>query len=181
LRRFTPANAGQHGNSGNHGPSTHTASTQPNTPDNAGPKTTGSTNGNSGESHGSHGPADSDSSANNIWSEQGRRELCDRAARAEADTEHRAPVEADDKTHRIRLQGHVFEAAYGFKNLGQFVAATNVSRNLGIPFDQLKLQLTGLSVDPNGNVTKAARRARSHWSPPPRPRRHRSPGSITPT
>jgi hypothetical protein len=30
------------------------------------------------------------------------------------------------------------EAASGFKNLGQFVAAVHVSNNLGIPFDQLK-------------------------------------------
>ncbi len=32
-------------------------------------------------------------------------------------------------------------AAAGFKNLGQFVAALHVSRNLGIPFDQLKAQM----------------------------------------
>lgn len=32
-------------------------------------------------------------------------------------------------------------AAAGFKNLGQFVAAVHVSRNLGIPFDQLKAQM----------------------------------------
>jgi hypothetical protein len=55
----------------------------------------------------------------------------------------------------LGYKGTVFEAAYGFKNLGQFVAATNVSRNLGIPFDQLKLQMTGLSVDANGKVMKA--------------------------
>ena len=30
------------------------------------------------------------------------------------------------------------DAASGFKNLGQFVAALHVSHNLGIPFDQLK-------------------------------------------
>ena len=34
-------------------------------------------------------------------------------------------------------------AAAGFKNLGQFVAAVHVSNNLQIPFDQLKLRLTG--------------------------------------
>lgn len=34
-------------------------------------------------------------------------------------------------------------AAQGFKNLGQFVAAVHVSKNLGIPFDQLKAQMTG--------------------------------------
>src|SRR5262249_35123334 len=55
----------------------------------------------------------------------------------------------------LGYKGTVFEAAYGFKNLGQFVAATNVAKNLGIPFDQLKLKMTGLSVDANGTVTRA--------------------------
>jgi hypothetical protein len=50
-----------------------------------------------------------------------------------------------------RLQGMlpagmtVDQAAAGFKNLGQFVAAVHVSKNLGIPFDQLKAQMTGSS------------------------------------
>ncbi len=34
-------------------------------------------------------------------------------------------------------------AAEGFKNFGQFNAALHVSQNLGIPFDQLKLEMTG--------------------------------------
>ena len=37
------------------------------------------------------------------------------------------------------------QAAQGFKNLGQFVAAVHVSHNLGIPFDQLKARMTGTS------------------------------------
>jgi hypothetical protein len=32
-------------------------------------------------------------------------------------------------------------ASSGFKNLGQFVAAAHVSKNLGIPFDQLKARM----------------------------------------
>ncbi len=55
----------------------------------------------------------------------------------------------------LGYEGSAYQAAYGFKNLGQFVAATNVSRNLGIPFEQLKIQMTGLSVAPNGTVLKA--------------------------
>jgi len=55
----------------------------------------------------------------------------------------------------LGYQGTVYEAAYGFKNQGQFVAATNVARNLGISFDQLKLQMTGLSVAPDGTVLRA--------------------------
>ena len=33
------------------------------------------------------------------------------------------------------------EAAAGFRNLGQFVAAVNVSNNLGIPFADLKMKM----------------------------------------
>jgi hypothetical protein len=36
-------------------------------------------------------------------------------------------------------------AASGFKNLGQFVAAVNVSNNLGLSFDDLKARMTGPS------------------------------------
>jgi hypothetical protein len=52
--------------------------------------------------------------------------------------------------------GTAYQAAYGFKNLGQFVAATNVSRNLGISFEQLKIQMTGLSVQADGTVLRAS-------------------------
>ena len=51
--------------------------------------------------------------------------------------------------------GTAYQAAYGFKNLGQFVAATNVSRNLGLSFEQLKVQMTGLSVKADGSVLQA--------------------------
>src|SRR5437016_3734593 len=41
-----------------------------------------------------------------------------------------------------RLAGaDVVTAASGFRNLGQFVAAVNVSHNLGIPFADLKTQM----------------------------------------
>lgn len=40
----------------------------------------------------------------------------------------------------------VQDACVGFKNLGQFVAAVNVSNNLGIDFAQLKAQMTGTTV-----------------------------------
>jgi len=59
---------------------------------------------------------------------------------------------------RLQAEGYtgsVYQAAYGFKNLGQFVAATNVSKNLGIPFQQLKVQMTGVSVAADGTVLKA--------------------------
>ncbi len=42
-------------------------------------------------------------------------------------------------------------ATAGFKNFGQFVAATNVSNNLGIDFAALKAKMTG--IDMNGVST----------------------------
>jgi hypothetical protein len=51
--------------------------------------------------------------------------------------------------------GSVYEAAYGFKNQGQFVAAVNNAQNHDIPFEQLKTLMTGLSVDSTGAVLKA--------------------------
>ena len=47
------------------------------------------------------------------------------------------------------------DAAKGFKNLGQFVAAAHVSHNLGIPFDQLKAMMTGSQHDSLGGAIRA--------------------------
>lgn len=47
------------------------------------------------------------------------------------------------------------EAAAGFKNLGQFVAAVHVSHNLGIPFDQLKAKMTGANSESLGKAIKS--------------------------
>jgi|SRR5215471_10404244 len=47
------------------------------------------------------------------------------------------------------------DAARGFKNLGQFVAAAHVSHNLGIPFDQLKSMMTGSQHDSLGKAIHA--------------------------
>ena len=61
------------------------------------------------------------------------------------------------------------QAAQGFKNLGQFVAAVHVSKDLGIPFDQLKAKMTGpgaeslgkaiRDLDPSANAKAAAKQA----------------------
>lgn len=37
------------------------------------------------------------------------------------------------------------QASFGFKNQGQFIAALHVSRNLGIPFADLKTAMTGIT------------------------------------
>jgi hypothetical protein len=61
----------------------------------------------------------------------------------------------ETRLDRLGYDGNVYQAAYGFRNLGQFVAATNVAENLGLPFEQLKLQMTGFAVDSEGIVTMA--------------------------
>ena len=48
-------------------------------------------------------------------------------------------------------------AAAGFRNLGQFVAAVNVSNNLGIPF----LQLKSLMVDRGMSLGQAIQQAKT--------------------
>ena len=47
------------------------------------------------------------------------------------------------------------QAAQGFKNLGQFVAAVHVSNNLGIPFDQLRSKMIGPPSESLGKAIHA--------------------------
>ena len=61
----------------------------------------------------------------------------------------------ESRLKALGYAGTAYQAAYGFKNLGQFVAATNVSRNLGLSFEQLKIQMTGRSVSADGTVLHA--------------------------
>lgn len=51
------------------------------------------------------------------------------------------------------------QAAQGFKNLGQFVAAVHVSHNLGIPFDQLKAKMIGPPSESLGKAIQALKPA----------------------
>src|SRR5579864_242069 len=51
------------------------------------------------------------------------------------------------------------QAAQGFKNLGQFVAAVHVSHNLGIPFDQLKAKMIGPPSESLGKAIHALKPA----------------------
>ena len=44
------------------------------------------------------------------------------------------------------------QESMGFKNLGQFTAAAHVSKNLGIPFDQLKAKMTGPNAESLGKA-----------------------------
>jgi len=53
-------------------------------------------------------------------------------------------------------------AASGFRNEGQFLAALHVSRNLGIPFAQLKARMTGSNPESLGRAIQDLRPALSH-------------------
>jgi hypothetical protein len=58
---------------------------------------------------------------------------------------------------RLSQDSDLNAATAGFKNFGQFVAAVNVSNNLGIEFADLKASMTGLTMDglPTGEPTKS--------------------------
>jgi hypothetical protein len=53
--------------------------------------------------------------------------------------------------------GDVYQAGYGFKNLGQFIATVNNAQNHQLSFEQLKTLMTGVSVDADGVVLHANR------------------------
>jgi len=69
---------------------------------------------------------------------------------------------------RLPAGTNVVNAASGFRNLGQFVAAVNVSHNLGIPFTKLKTDMVtnhmslGQSIQalrPTANASRETERA----------------------
>jgi hypothetical protein len=72
---------------------------------------------------------------------------------------------ADNTKLSNKLQGllpsgtNLQNAAQGFKNLGQFVAAVHVSHNLGIPFDQLKTKMIGPPKESLGKAIQALKPA----------------------
>jgi hypothetical protein len=90
-----------------------------------------------------------------------------------------SPVQQKVQSHtqlanklQSRLGSHVnvVNAASGFRNLGQFVAAVNVSHNLGIPFTQLKHEMVqrhmslGQSIQalrPSANADREVQRAQT--------------------
>src|SRR5215471_3073233 len=65
----------------------------------------------------------------------------------------------NDPDFATRIQGllpmgaDLKAAESGFKNQGQFIAALHVSKNLNIPFDQLKAKMTGISTTPGAAST----------------------------
>jgi hypothetical protein len=67
-------------------------------------------------------------------------------AKLEKNSALRSKIEA--KLQAAGYTGTAYEAAYGFKNLGQLNAATNQVQNHGMSFDLLKVLMTGTYVDP---------------------------------
>jgi len=51
----------------------------------------------------------------------------------------------------------ISNAAAGFENQGQFIAAAHAAHNLNIPFDQLKAQMTGTSQNSLGKAIQKLR------------------------
>jgi hypothetical protein len=58
------------------------------------------------------------------------------------------------------------QASLGFKNQGQFIAALHVSRNLGIPFADLKTAMTGIRPTTAGTTVGATPGASTTTSQP---------------
>src|SRR5437773_8894761 len=68
--------------------------------------------------------------------------------------------ELNDRIAKLLPAGmNLKTASTGFKNQGQFIAALHVSKNLDIPFDQLKAKMTGSSSDSVGRAIHELRPA----------------------
>jgi hypothetical protein len=67
----------------------------------------------------------------------------------------RSKIEA--KLQAAGYTGTAYEAAYGFKNLGQLNAATNQVQNQGYSFELIKVLMTGTYVDPDTHQVYRAR------------------------
>jgi hypothetical protein len=173
----------QHGNSGSHVPSAPKAPSAPHSPSpTQGPSST--THGNSGSVHGPSGTSTDGAKTTNARSPKSTKTSESTSDTGSASTSNTSTSSSTSGTTtkvdftttpvgqkltkntalnsklttRLNAEGYtgsVYQAAYGFKSLGQFVAATNVSKNLGISFDQLKLQMTGTKVTTDGTVMKA--------------------------
>ena len=81
---------------------------------------------------------------------------------AQGKTDFAAKI-ADDQKLSAKLQPllppheTLSQAAAGFKNEGQFIAALHVCHNLNLPFDQLKAKMTGPKEMSLGAAVKALR------------------------
>jgi hypothetical protein len=74
-----------------------------------------------------------------------------------ADRINRNPRLADRVQKLLPAGTNVASAASGFKNQGQFIAALHVSRNLNVPFNDLKAKMTGADAKPLGQAIQELR------------------------
>lgn len=94
------------------------------------------------DSHGGHG--DSDVDDHDSSSKHGKSGSHDLDGQKNISAQLSAHPKLASKLAGLLPPGtNLDQAAQGFKNLGQFVAAVHVSHNLGIPFDQLKAKMIG--------------------------------------
>jgi hypothetical protein len=101
--------------------------------------------GNTSLEHGNHGQANKPSEPNqSANSARPRNEV---AAKLSADTKLASKLQG-----MLPAGMNVNDAANGFKNFGQFVAAVHLSKNQNIPFDQLK----GAMVTNKKSLSEAA-------------------------
>jgi hypothetical protein len=96
-----------------------------------------------GNSHQANGASSSDHGKSESW-QTTLNERFDTDAKLRARMQSLLPQGMDLKT-----------AESGFKTHGQFIAALHVSKNLMIPFDQLKTKMTGVSVSAAGQTSNA--------------------------
>jgi len=152
---------GQHGNGGQHGNSNNAHATQPSAHGNSTVKPTGT-------------PAPANAATTTTTTSK---TTTTKTTTGTTGTVTLSPVQQKLSTHtqlanklqsRLPAGTNVVTAASGFRNLGQFVAAVNVSHNLGIPFSQLKTDMVtnqmslGQAIHalrPSANGTHEAERA----------------------
>jgi hypothetical protein len=91
--------------------------------------------GKSGEDHGKSADAGKDATSNNVGS-RGDMTIAERIA---ANPQQKARIEAMLTGTGLTLE----QAADGFRNAGQFIAAVEASKNQSIPFGSLKSEMTG--------------------------------------
>ena len=95
------------------------------------------------DSHSGHGDSDADTD-HDSGSKHSKSQSHDHDGQKSVSAQLSAHPQLASKLAGLLPAGtNLQQAAQGFKNLGQFVAAVHVSHNLGIPFDQLKAKMIG--------------------------------------
>ena len=92
--------------------------------------------------HPASGPSGASSQAGSTSSAKGRDQAAHGSGESAVSDKLAENTRLTSKVASLLPAGtNIQDAAKGFKNLGQFVAAVHVSHNLDIPFDQLKSEI----------------------------------------